>query len=279
MDWAKQWFGTEKPIIAMCHVRALPGDYYYDEAAGMEWVVKKAREDLLALQKGGVDAIMFSNEFSLPYLKKVRPETTAALSRVIGELKSDIIIPFGVNILWDPYASLDVAAATDACFIREVMSGTYTGDLGLWDNDAGAIVRHKRELGVQNKVKMLFNIYPEAASYLGTRTIQDIAKTNVFNNKPDALLVSGMTAGAKTDTQILKQVKEAVPGCYVFCNTGCTVDNIEEQLSVADGAVVGTAFKQDGLFDNFVDYDRVARFMDKVHGFRNEEIYALSAGS
>ena len=90
MDWAKQWFKTEKPIIAMCHVRALPGDYYYDEAAGMEWVVKKAREDLLALQKGGVDAIMFSNEFSLPYLKKVRPETTAALSRVIGELKSDI---------------------------------------------------------------------------------------------------------------------------------------------------------------------------------------------
>lgn len=268
MNWAKELLGTEKPIIAMCHMRALPGDAGYEEDKGMSYVVEKAREDFLALQKGGVDAVMFSNEFSLPYLKRVRPVTTAAMAAVIGELKSDIKIPFGVNALWDPYASLDLAAATGACFIREVMSGVYTGDLGMWDNDAGEISRHRRNLCLQDKVKLLYNIYPEAASYLGNRDIVDIAKTNVFNNKPDALLVSGVTAGADTDTSVLKRIKEELPDTYVFCNTGCKLETVETQLSVSDGAIVGTYFKKDGKFENFVEYDRVARFMEKVHSIR-----------
>lgn len=251
----------------MCHIRSLPGDSGYDEDKGMDWVVEMARRDLLALQEGGVDAVMFSNEFSLPYLKKVEPVTTASMGRVIGELKRDIKVPFGINVLWDPYASLDLTAATGALFIREVMSGVYAGDLGLWDNDAGAISRHRRKLGL-NHVKMLYNIYPEAANYLTPRAVKDIARSNIFNNKPDALLVSGLTAGDKTETRILREVKEVAGDTYVFCNTGCTADNIELQFSVADGAVVGTTFKKDGKFDNFVDRDRVTAFMKKVHEIR-----------
>lgn len=268
MSWVKELFHTEKPIIAMCHIRALPGDSLYDEEKGMDYVVEKAREDLLALQKGGVDAVMFSNEFSLPYLKKVNPETTAAMAAVIGQLKNEIKVPFGVDVLWDPYATLDLAAATGACFVREVMSGCYSGDLGLWDNDIGKISRHRKRLGLMNKVKMLFNIYPEAATYLGGRDIVEVAKTNVFNNRPDALLISGATAGSDTDTRLLKRVKDALPDTYVFCNTGCKLETIETQLAVADGAIVGTYFKKDGIFDNFVDYERVARFMDKVRSIR-----------
>ena len=52
-----------------------------------------AKADLLALQEGGVDGIMFSNEFSLPYLTKVEPVTIAAMARVTGELKPLITVP------------------------------------------------------------------------------------------------------------------------------------------------------------------------------------------
>lgn len=103
---------------------------------------------------------------------------------------------------------------------------------------------------------------------MGNRDIVDIAKTNVFNNNPDALLVSGATAGADTDTSILKRVKEAIPDTYIFCNTGCKLETIEMQLKVSDGAIVGTYFKKDGKFENFVEYDRVARFMEKVNTVR-----------
>ena len=268
MQWIKDTFLTKKPIIAMCHFRAMPGDPGYDPDGGMEKVADLARKDFLALQEGGVDAVMFSNEFSLPYLLKARPETTAAMGRVIGELKRDIKIPYGVNVLWDPYASLDLAAATDALFIREIMSGVYASDYGLWNTDSGEIARHRARLGLKN-LKMLFNIVPEAARYLAARDVAEIARTTVFNNRPDVICVSGIMAGASTDNAVLQKVKNAVPGTAVFANTGCNIDSIEAILSVADGAVVGTTFKEDGKFDNFVDINRVRAFMEKVKGIRS----------
>lgn len=267
MKWIKETFGTNKPIIAMCHFQALPGDPYFDEKGGMQKVVELARHDLFALQEGGIDAVMFSNEFSLPYLTEVKPETTVAMARVIGELMSEISIPFGVNVLWDPYASIDLAAATGAKFIREIITGVYASDFGLWNTNVGKTIRHKKEVGVPD-LKMLFNIVPEAARYLGDRDICDIARSTVFNNRPDVLCVSGLTAGSETDTQILIQVKKTVPDTAVFCNTGCRLENIDRQLAVADGAVVGTTFKFDGKFENLADKSRVKVFMDKVKSIR-----------
>lgn len=267
IEWIKSTFGTEKPIIAMCHIRALPGDPYFTDDCSMEKVVDMARDEFLALQEGGVDAVMFSNEFSLPYLTKVEPVTTACMARVIGELKKDIKIPFGVNMLWDPYASLDLAAATGAKFIREIMSGVYASDFGLWDTDPGKIVRHQMRLGLRD-VKLLWNIVPEASKYLADRPIEEIAKTTVFNNKCDVICVSGITAGAAADTEVLGRVKAVLPNTAVFANTGCRVNTIEKIFRIADGAVVGTTFKKDGLFDNHVEYSRVKEFMDVVHSIR-----------
>lgn len=260
-------FGVKKPIIAMCHLQALPGDPNYDEAGGMSKVVEAALRDLNALQDGGVDGVMFSNEFSLPYLTKMEPITVAAMARVIGEIKSYIKIPYGVNCLWDPNASLDVAKAVDGMFIREIISGVYASDFGLWNTNAGETARHRLRIGAQN-VKMLFNIVPEAAKYLADRDISDIARSTEFNHQPDALCVSGLTAGSETDTQILKKVKDKVKHTPVLCNTGCNVDNIQRQLSVADGAVCATTFKVDGIFENAVDVKRVKAFMDKVKEIR-----------
>ncbi len=265
--WTEEMFGTKKPVIAMCHLMALPGDPSYDPQGGMAAVIEWARKDLLALQDGGVDAVMFSNEFSLPYLTDVETVTVAAMARIIGELMSDIRVPFGVNVLWDPEASLDLAVSTGAQFVREIFSGVYASDFGLWNTNCGAIVRHQHAIGAQD-VKLLFNIVPEAAKYLGDRDVVSIAKSTVFNHQPDALCVSGLTAGAKTDTQTLKRVKAAVPETVIFANTGVRPENVEQQLSVADGAVVGTTFKIDGVFENHVDEARVKAFMDKVKSLR-----------
>ena len=63
--WTQEMFGVEKPIIALLHLDALPGDPGY--CGSMETVLEHARQDLVALQNGGVDGILFANEFSLPY--------------------------------------------------------------------------------------------------------------------------------------------------------------------------------------------------------------------
>ena len=265
--WTEEVLGVKKPIIAMCHLNPLPGDPYYDPQTGMKGIIDWARKDFHALQNGGVDAVMFSNEFSMPYLTKVETVTVAAMARIIGELMSEIRIPFGVNVLWDPASSLDLAVSTGAKFVREIFSGVYASDFGLWNTNTGEVVRHQRAISASN-VKLLFNIVPEAAVYLQNRDIVAIAKSTVFNHRPDALCVSGLTAGVETDASTLKHVKEAVPDTVVFANTGMTVNNVKEQLSIADGAVVGTTFKIDGKFANHVDQSRVKEFMDKVKTLR-----------
>lgn len=267
MSWLKEVIGTEKAIIAMCHLQAMPGDPYYDKGKGMKWIIEKAREDVIALQDGGVDAIMFSNEFSLPYLTKVKTETVASMARIIGELQPIIRVPYGVNCLWDPIASLDLAVAVEAKFVREIFTGVYASDFGLWNTNCGEVVRHQHEIGAEN-VKLLFNIVPEAAAYLANREIESIAKTTVFNCRPDALCVSGATAGSATNPEVLRRAKSAAGDTVVLANTGCRVDTIESLLSIADGAVVGTTFKYDGKFENQTDIRRVKEFMDKVKSFR-----------
>ena len=68
----------------MCHLQAFPGDPGYDQQKGMTWIYEQARLDLLALQEGGVDGVLISNEFSLPYLTKIEPITTICMAAIIA---------------------------------------------------------------------------------------------------------------------------------------------------------------------------------------------------
>lgn len=266
-EWIKTVFGTEKPIVAMCHLDALPGDPRYDSSKGMHYVIDHAWKNLHALEEGGVDAVMFSNEFSLPYQTKVDAITSMAMACVIGELKSAITVPYGVNVLWDATASVELAVTTGARFVREIFTGVYASDFGLWNTDCGATSRRQMSIHGED-VRLMFNIYPEASSYLASRSLVDIAKTTVFNCHPDVLCVSGRTAGAETDQTLLEEVVQAVPETPVFANTGCTVENIKKKLSICDGAVVGSAFKKNGDFFELVDVDKVKCFMERVHECR-----------
>jgi membrane complex biogenesis BtpA family protein len=266
-NWLKELFTVDKPIIAMVHMRALPGDPGFDREKGLDWVYDQARTDMLALQSGGVDAVMFSNEFSLPYLTKVESITTATMAALIARLTSELTIPFGVNVLWDPVASIDLAVATGAKFVREIFTGVYGSDFGIWNTNCGKVIRHQAAIGGEN-VRLFFNIVPESAAYLGNRDIADIARSTVFNTQPDAICVSGLTAGKETSTQTLRIVKEAIPDTFVFANTGVKPENVEAQLAIADGAIIGTAFKEGGSTWNSVSQDRVENLMGKIKKIR-----------
>lgn len=267
MQWIHDLFGVDKPIIAMCHLRALPGDPGYDVAKGLDYVLDKARSDLAALQEGGVDAVMFSNEYSTPYLLQVEPITHVTMARIIGELRAEIRVPYGVNVLWDPKASVELAVAVGASFVREIFTGVYASDFGLWNTHSGEVVRLRNRLGGE-KIKLFYNIVPEAAVYLGNRDIGAIARSTEFNAQPDALCVSGLIAGAETNAETLRVVKEAVTSTAVFANTGVRTTNVAAQLAIADGAIVGTTFKQDGYIWSDVDAKRVAEFMAAARAAR-----------
>lgn len=275
MLWTKEMFGVEKPIIAMLHLDALPGDPRFHYGDSMEQVVAHARADLKALQEGGVDGILISNEFSLPYERHMSFVTPAAMAYVIGALKSEIRVPYGVDCISDGLATIELAAAVNAKFVRGTFSGVYVGDGGLYNNDFSQLLRRKAALHLDD-LKMLYFINPESDRNLDTRPLADIAKSTIFKAHPDGLCISANAAGQDVDEALIASVKDAAPDMAVLCNTGCRPDTIAQKLTYADAAVVGTYFKENGKLENAklenvrVDAARVKEFMAVVKALREQ---------
>ncbi len=266
MSWLQGAFGVDKPIIALLHLRAFPGDPLY-RGGGIEPVLEAARTELAALQDGGVDGVLFANEFSLPYEKKPTPVVVAALSYIVGRLRNEIRIPFGVNVVSSPSASIEAAAAVGAQFVRGLFTGVYAGESGFVDTDVASALRRRKALDAEH-VRVFFKINPEGGTFVSERPIDEIASSVIFRCAPDGLCVSGANAGHETDSGLLVRAKRAAGDTPVFCNTGCTIENIKEKLEHCDGAFVGTSLKKDGKFVNQADPERVKAFMNNVRDFR-----------
>jgi len=255
----------KKAVIAMAHIGALPGTPLYRADGGVARLIDEVARDVENLQRGGVHAIMFGNENDRPYRLKAPPEGVAAMTAVVAALKPLLKVPFGVNCLWDPVASVAIACATGAAFAREIFTGAFASDMGIWQPNAADALKLRRDLG-RPDLKLLFNINAEFASSLDTRPIELRAKSAVFSSLADAILVSGPLTGHPVEASDLKRVREAVPDVPVLANTGVRIDNVGEIFAHCDGCVIGTHFKIGGDTWKAVDPDRVKRFMDFVHG-------------
>lgn len=274
--WINEMFGTKKPIIAMLHLDPLPGDPRFGhDGGGLSDAVEHAKRDLDALQEGGVDGVIVSNEFSLPYQRHMDFVTPASMAYIVGQLKSQLSVPFGVDAISDGLACIELAAACEANFVRGTFSGVYVGDGGLYNNDFSMLMRRKAALHLDN-LKMLYFINPESDRNLDTRDLSEIASSTIFKVHPDGLCVSATAAGSDVSTGLIASVKKKNPEVAVLVNTGCRPDTIREKLSVCDAAVVGTYFKEGGRLEdeNFnnvrVDVDRVREFMKVVSEVRSE---------
>ena len=200
---------NSKLIIGMVHLPPLPGTAHYDRNKGMNHILDVAYQDMTALQENGIDSFMFGNEGDRPYLLKASTETLSAMSFVIGQLKRD------QNSIWcklfrDPVATVSLACAADADFAREVFTGVYDSDMGLWEPKAAEALKLRSDLG--NKNLNLFNINAEFAAPIGERSIAQKAKSAVFSSTADAICVSGPITGQDVDISNLEEAKQGLQG-------------------------------------------------------------------
>ena len=263
----KRVFGSSKPVIGMVHLGALPGSPLHQ--GDVDGLVAAAAKDLEALQAAGFDAVMFGNENDRPYEFAVDAASTATMAYVIGRLRQQITVPFGVNVLWDPMSSIALAAATGAAFVREIFTGTYASDMGPWTPDAGKAMRYRDRLG-RSDLALLYNVSAEFAYSLDRRSLPDRARSAVFSSIPDAILVSGAITGEAAEMSDLEAVKKVLPDTPVLANTGVKHATVADVLRVADGCVVGSSLKVDGDTWKPVDPDRAAEFMRIVREARGQ---------
>jgi membrane complex biogenesis BtpA family protein len=264
-SWLSELTGAKKTIIGMAHLPALPGTPLYDNASGMQGIRDWVARDLEALQSGGIDAVMFGNENDRPYVLDADVASVAAMADVIARLRGELSVPFGVNVLWDPKSTIALAAATGAAFAREIFAGAFAGDFGLWVRSAGDAFRYRREVGAEN-CRLLFNINAEFAAPIAPRPLTEVARSVIFSSMPDALCVSGPITSQPAEAAGLAEVAAAIAGSGVpvLVNTGFRASNAAELLRFADGAIVGSSLKVDGITWNPVDTARVRQLMDAV---------------
>ena len=261
MSRFRKIFPNGKPLIAMAHVPALPGTPLYDASAGLGGAVSSVRRDVDILLDAGFDAVLFCNENDRPYELQAGLESAAAMTRVVTECRPTDV-PFGVDFLWDARCALAVAVATGASFIREVATGVWESDMGLFSPDAAHLLRERRRLDVPD-LAVCMNITPEFASGIGRRDPAEVAASTTVSSLADVILVSGKMAGAGPDVSTIADVREAVdPKIPVLLNTGARAETIGEYLKYADGCIVGSSLKVDGYTWNPVDPDRAKRFVD-----------------
>lgn len=253
--------GLAKPLIAMAHVPPLPGTPLYDAKAGVQGLVDHVRGDTEVLVGAGFDGILFCNEGDRPYELHAGLEASAVMARVVTECRPPDTV-YGVDFLWDAHCALAIAVATDSAFMREVTTGVWESDMGLWNTDAAGVLRNRRRFD-RDDLAILMNITPEFAAPISTRTPAQTARSTVVSSLADAILVSGPMAGAEPDVDTIAEVRDAVPDeVPVLLNTGAKSSTIREFLKHADGCIVGSDLKVDGWTWNPVDPERAHRFVE-----------------
>ena len=229
----------------MVHMRALPGSPGF--AGSIDDVVRCALADARALADGGCHGLGFENFGDRPFGKIAGKETIAAMTRVITEVTREVRIPFGVNVLRnDPAGALAIAAATGAAFIRiNVHTGAMLTDQGIIEGDAANTLRLRKSLAPD--VLIFADHLVKHATPLGPVDEVQSARDLRDRGLADAIIVSGRETGAEVDEARLASVRRAVDA-PILIGSGLTAENAS-RFADADGAIVGTSLKTNGVVD------------------------------
>ena len=160
----------------------------------------------------------------------------------------------------DAKSALAVAAVMGCDFIRvNVHTGAMVADEGVIEGEAAETLRYSRELGAN--VAIFADVLVKHAVPLGEPDLYHAARTARERGLADILIVSGPMTGEATLPEDVETVKNAIGNTPVLVGSGLDEFNAKPLLSVADGAIVGTSLKKDGVVTNPVDVNRVERLV------------------
>ena len=252
-----------KPLIGMVHLKPLPGSYLYD--GDLDGIVEAALRDAKTIEEAGFDAVMVENFGDVPFPKYVDKTTVAAFTAVAKEIREEISLPLGVNVLRnDGIAAYSIAYAVRADFIRvNVLSGIAYTDQGVIEGIAHELARLRRLL--PSKIQVFADVHVKHAVHFFD--FEDAVRDTVERGLADAIVVSGRATGKPVDIERLALAKSISP-VPVIVGSGTSYDNLPELWRYADGFIVGTWIKRDGKVGNEVSLDRAKTLVELAKNLR-----------
>ena len=259
-------FGPGKAFIGVIHLPPLPGAPRW--AGNLNAVLEQAEREALTLAEGGADGIIVENFGDAPFrIGRVEPETVAAMTRAVDRVAQSVDLPVGVNMLRsDALSALAVAAAAGARFIRvNIHYGTMAADEGLTTGEAYETLRRRRLLAVED-IAILADTLVKHAVPLGAVDLGLMARETAYRGLADGLIVTGPVTGQPAVAAEVAAVRDAVPDRLLLVGSGVTAANANQFLPYADGAIVGTSLKKDGIITNPIDPARVREMAAVMRG-------------
>ena len=232
----------------------------------MRELIGSAREEAKIYKECGVEGIIIENMHDVPYLKgEVGPEIVAAMTAIGTEVKCQCWLPVGIQILAGAnIEAMAVAHAAGLDFIRaEGFAYAHVADEGLIQASAAKLLRYRKMIGAE-RVQVWTDVKKKHSAHAITADVSlgQTAETVEFMGA-DCVIVTGSVTG---EAPKVADVQEAKQHCHlpVFLGSGISEHNIEQFYNEADGFIIGSAFKIDGLWSNTIDPARVTSFVRRI---------------
>lgn len=258
----------------MVHLAPTPGHAGHP---GLATLMKLAVQDAQSLAAGGVHGILVENETDHPHTLTVTLLQENCILKAVNAIVHNVSIPVGVNVLLNDWrASLRIAHHTKSAFIRVDVFVDHVGfsqddqfnlegylpheqrahetrKLKMIEPPGLQIIAYQREIGA-TYIALLTDIQVKHKTLLETDKPITLSAQQAITAGAAALVVTGAKTGQETPVDKIRAVKEYVsmhaPHIPVLIGAGVNAANIFAQLQLADGAIIGTAFKgRDGRID------------------------------
>jgi len=259
-------FGVDKPLIGTIHLDPLPGAPRYVGAAIRD-IVRRAVEDASRYVDGGIDGLIVENEGDIPFLKpdQVGHETVAVMSVITAAVVEAVEVPVGVLCLANAtLQSIAIAKAGGARFVRaNQWANAYIANEGFIEGSAATSLRYRAAIDARH-VRVFADVHVKHGSHaiVADRSIAELTHdTEAFD--ADVLIATGQRTGDPTTVEEVRQIS-AVASRPLLVGSGLDAGNAESLMSVADGAIVGSAMKKDGVWWNPVSVARTRAIVDAV---------------
>lgn len=256
LETFRHTFGAPRALIGMIHVGALPGTPAAHH--GVDKLAQDAVAEARTYRDCGFTAVMIENMHDRPYLRRAAgPEVVAAMTAIGREVKREVALPLGVQVLAGANReALAVAHACGAEFVRvEGFVFAHVADEGLLESDAGELLRYRRAIGAE-RVKVYADLKKKHASHALTADVSlaETAKAAAFF-LADGVVVTGAATGEPAEPADVEAVAGAAT-LPVLVGSGLTPANLA-RYARAHGFVVGSSLKKGGLWSNALDRDAV----------------------
>lgn len=256
----KEIIGLNKRcVIGMVHCLPLLGTPGFD--GDCQKILDHAVADALTLERAGVDAVIVENMGDGPFGATLDPEQAIGLAAATALVKKAVKVPVGVDAAFnDCKTALCIAKTTGCDFVRiPVFVDLVMVDSGLIHPCARTCMYYRKQLNAEN-IMIVADVQVKHSTMVLPMTIEQSAKA-AAGAGADALIVTGSVIGEETPIDMIRRVKKVV-SLPVLAGSGVNPHNIDEQLHIADGAIVGSSLKEGGKLSNPISYELTRELLD-----------------